>query len=299
MDRFESMRILLAAIDAGSLSAASRQLEIPLPTVSRRVAELEERLGARLLLRGTRTLSLTDAGRAFVAASRRIVEDVAEAERTAAGEFSAPQGELIISVPTVMGRTHAVPVVTDFMAAYPGISVRLQFADRKVSLLEEHIDVALRVGPLADSSMVATRIGLIREVVCASPAYLKRHGTPKVPADLTKHDCVTYEGVYVTRDKWEFLVKGKTITVQVPSRLIVNSADAALGAAIGDAGIARLLSYQIDAPVRSRKLVKLLDDFEPSPLPASLIYPSQRLVPQKLRAFLDFAIPRLRERLGN
>jgi DNA-binding transcriptional LysR family regulator len=299
MDRFEAMRILLAAVDAGSLSAASRQLDIPLPTVSRRVAELEERLGARLLLRGTRSLSLTDAGRAFVAASRRIIEDVAEAERTAAGEFRAPQGELVISVPTVMGRTHVVPVVADFLAAYPGISMRVLFSDRKVSLLEEHIDVALRVGPLADSSMVATRIGLIREVVCASPAYLKRKGTPKAPADLAKHECVTYEGVYVTRNRWEFLAKGKALTVQVPSRLIVNSADAALEACIGGTGVARLLSYQIDMPVRSRKLVTLLDDFEPSPLSASLIYPSQRLVPQKLRAFLDFAIPRLRERLGS
>ncbi len=205
----------------------------------------------------------------------------------------------MISVPTVMGRTHVVPVVADFLAAYPSIRVRLLFSDRKVSLLEEHIDVALRVGPLADSSMVATRVGLIREVVCASPAYLKRHGTPRVPADLEQHECVTYEGVYVTRNKWEFLAKGKLLTIQVPSRFIVNSADAAFGAALGGVGIARLLSYQIDAPVRSRKLVTLLDDFEPPPLTASLIYPGQRLVPQKLRAFLDFVAPGLRGRLGN
>ena len=298
MDRFEAMRILLAAVDAGSLSAASRQLRVPLPTVSRRVAELEEHLGIRLLLRGTRKLALTDAGRAYVASCRRIVEDVAEAERTAAGEFRAPQGELVISAPTVMGRTHVVPVVVDFLSAYPGIGMRVLFTDRKVNLLEEHVDLALRVGPLPDSSMVATRIGLIGEVVCASPAYLKRRGTPKKPADLADHDCVTYEGVYLTTNKWEFVAKGETLTIQVPSRLVVNSADAALGAAIGGAGIARVLSYQLDDLVSSRKLVKLLEEFERAPLPANLIYPSQRLVPQKLRAFLDFSIPRLRERLG-
>jgi DNA-binding transcriptional LysR family regulator len=299
MDRFEAMRILLAAVDAGSLSAASRQLQISLPTVSRRVAELEEHLGVRLLLRGTRKLELTDAGRAFIASCRRIVEDVAEAERTAAGEFRLPQGELSISAPTVMGRTHVLPVAVEFLNAYPGINLRVQFTDRKVSLLEEHIDVALRVGPLPDSSLVATRVGMVRQVLCASPAYLERKGTPNEPDDLEKHDCVTYEGVYIQRDKWEFVSKGRTTTIPVSSRMVVNSADAALGAAIGGAGIARVLSYQIGDLVKSRTLVELLEPFEPVPLPANLIYPGQRLVPQKLRAFLDFAVPRLRQRLGD
>lgn len=299
MDRFDAMKILLAAVDAGSLSAASRELQMPLPTVSRRVAELEAHLGARLLVRGTRKLALTDVGRAYVASSRRILEDVSEAERTAAGEFSAPHGELIFSVPTVMGRAHVVPVMAEFLTAYPGIGMRLLFADRRVNLLEEHVDVALRVDPLADSSMIATRVGLIREVVCASPGYLERRGTPQTPADLAQHECVTYEGVYVTRNRWEFVADGTALTIEVPSRLVVNSADAALGAALGGIGIARVLSYQIADAQHDGRLVRLLEPFEPAPLPASILYPSQRLVPQKLRAFLDFVVPRLRERLGH
>lgn len=298
MDRIDAMRMLLAAVDTGSFSAASRQLQISLPTVSRRVAELEEHLGARLLMRGTRKLELTDAGRAFVDSCRRIVEDVAEAERVAAGEFRVPQGELVISTPSAMGRTHLVPVAMDFLNAYPGVSLRLQFTERKVSLLEEHVDVALRIGTLPDSSLVAVPVGQIRQVLCASPDYLEKRGTPNVPEDLVNHHCVTYESVYVAKDRWDFGVKGNASTIQVPSRVVVNSLDAAVAAALAGVGIARVMSYQISDLVGAHKLVPLLEGFEPDPLPANLIYPSQRLVPQKLRAFLDFAIPRLRERLG-
>ncbi|WP_266182142.1 LysR family transcriptional regulator [Dyella humicola] len=298
MDRVDAMRMFLAAVDTGSFSAASRQLQISLATVSRRVAELEEHLDARLLLRGTRKLELTDAGRALVDSCRRIVEDVAEAERVAAGEFRVPQGELVISTPTVMGRTHVVPVAVDFLNAYPSISLRVQFTERKVNLLEEHVDVALRIGALPDSNLVAVPVGLIRQVLCASPAYLEHRGAPKVPEDLINHHCVTYESVYVTKDRWEFSVKGNASTIQVPSRVVVNSLDAALAAALAGAGIARVMSYQVDDLVDAHKLVPLLEGFEPAPLPANLIYPGQRCVPQKLRAFLDFAVPRLRERLA-
>jgi len=298
VDRLEAMTILLAAVDTRSLSAASRHLHIPLATVSRRVSELEEHLRIRLLLRGNRKLTLTDAGRDYVASCRRIVEDIAEAERTAAGEYRTPQGELIISVPTVMGRTHALPVVVEFLCAHPDIRMRVQLNDRNVNLLEEHVDLALRVGKLPDSSMIAAPVGLIREVVCASPAYLKIRGVPKKPADLGSHDCITYEGYYATRNHWEFHTKGTSHTILVPSRLVVNSAEAALIAATAGAGIAKVLSYQIVELVRARSLVKLLEAYEPSPWPVNLIYPSQRLVPLKLRAFLDFSIPRLRTRLG-
>lgn len=298
MDRLEAMTILLAAIDTGSLSAASRQLGIPLATVSRRVSELEEHLKIRLLLRGTRKLVLTDAGRDYVASCRRIVEDIAETERTAAGEYRTPQGELVVSVPTVMGRTHALPVVVEFLRTYTDIRVHVQMIDRAVNLVEEHVDLALRVGELPDSSMIATRVGLIREVVCASPAYLKSRGTPKQPEDLASHDCIAYEGHYTTRNKWEFVRKGAAQTILVPSRLVVNSAEAAVIAASADAGIARVLSYQIVDRLKERTLVKVLEDFEPAHLPVNLIYPSQRHVPLKLRAFLDFVTPRLRSRLG-
>jgi DNA-binding transcriptional LysR family regulator len=298
MDRLEAMTILLAAVDTGSLSAASRHLRIPLATVSRRVSELEQRLGIRLLLRGSRRLALTDAGRDYVESCRRIVEDLTEAERTASGEYRKPQGELVISVPTTMGRTHALPVAVEFLRAQPDIRMRVQLTDRAVNLLEEHVDLALRIGELPDSSMIAVRVGLIREVLCASPAYLKIRGIPKQPADLASHDCIAFEGHYTTQANWTFQTKGTAHTIRAPSRLVVNTAEAALVAAAGGAGIARVFSYQmVDLP-KARDLAKLLEAYEPPPVPVHLIYPGQRHVPLKLRAFLDFSIPRLRARLG-
>lgn len=291
------MTILLAAVDTGSLSAASRQLHVPLATVSRRVSELEEHLHARLLLRGTRKLTLTDAGREYVAVCRRIIEDIDEAERTATGEYRAPQGELIIAAPLVIGRYHVVPVLVEFLQAYPQIRARIQLSDRVTNLLEEHIDVAVRLGELPDSDMIATRIALISRVLCASPVYLASRGMPKEPGDLVSHDCITYQG-YSAADKWEFLTGHPPQMITVSSRLTVNLAEAAVTAAVTGAGIARVLSDQITEPLKSGALVRLLQAFEPAPMPASLVYPSQRHVPLKLRAFLDFATPRLRERLG-
>jgi DNA-binding transcriptional LysR family regulator len=299
LDRLEAMTILLAAVDSGSLSAASRQLHIPLATVSRRVAELEEHMKVRLLLRGPRKLTLTDSGAQYVAMCRRIIEDIAEAERTASGEYRAPQGDLLISAPTALGKSHAIPVIVDFLGTYSDIRIRVQLSDRNVNLLDEHIDLALRVGELPDSSLVATRVGLIREVLCASPGYLKLRGTPKMPADLQSHDCITYEGTNImARNEWSFLAKGTPLTVAVRSRLAVNSAEAAVIAAVAGGGIARVLSYQIVDQLKARSLVQLLDGYEPEPWPLNLVYPSQRQVPLKLRVFLDFAAPRLRHRLG-
>ena len=297
MDRLEGMTILLAAVDTGSLSAASRQLRLPLATVSRRVSELEEHLKIRLLLRGHRKLTLTDAGRSYVASCRRIMEDIAEAERAAAGEYLTPRGELTISVPQVMGRVHVMPIVAEFLRAYPDIRMRVQLNNRNVNLLEEDVDLALRIGELPDSSLIATRVASIRQVLCASPGYLKTRGVPMTPTDLSAHDCVAYEEL-VLGSNWDFRSKGTPQTIPIPSRLVVNSVEAAVSAATAGAGIARVLSYQIDDLVRSGALAILLEGYEPSPMPVSFIYPSQRQVPLKLRVFLDFSIPRLRERLG-
>jgi DNA-binding transcriptional LysR family regulator len=297
MDRLEAMTILLAAVDTGSLSAASRHLRVPLATVSRRVAELEEHLSVRLLHRGSRKVVLTDAGQSYVTSCRRIIEEIAEVERTASGEYRAPQGELTISLPAVLGRTHVLPIVVEFQRTFPHIRMRMQLTDRFVSLLEEHVDVAVRVGELADSSMIGTRVGLIRQVLCASPAYLRKRGKPKTPVDLAKHDCVML-GAHSTSHGWEFVIEKTTQTINVPSRLTVNLGEAAVAAAITGAGIARVLSYLIEDLLESRSLVALLDAYEPPPIPVSVIYPSQRQVPLKLRAFLDFAVPRLRKQFG-
>jgi len=297
MDRLEAMTILLAAVEAGSLSAASRQLRIPLATVSRRVSELEAHLNVRLVLRGGRKLVLTDAGRDYVASCRQIMENIEEVERTAAGEYRAPQGDLIISAPLVIGRNHVVPVLVEFLRTYPEIRAHIHLSDRVSNLLEEHVDLAVRLGELPDSDMIATRVALISRILCASPAYLQSHGVPERPEDLTSHDCITYEG-YSAADMWEFRHGQSSQVIKVSSRLSVNLAEAAVIAASTDAGVARVLSDQVDHQLKAGTLVRLLQDFEPAPMPVSLVYPSQRQVPLKLRAFIDFATPLLREQLG-
>ncbi|RWM74369.1 MAG: LysR family transcriptional regulator [Mesorhizobium sp.] len=296
MDRLEAMSLFVAAVEAGSLSAAGRRFGIPLATVSRKVSDLERHLKTRLLNRSTRQLTLTDAGHAYLAACHRILDEVGEAERTAAGEYSAPTGELIITAPIVFGRLHVLPVVTGFLAAYPDVTIRLMLADRITQLTEEHIDLAVRIGELPDSSLVATRIGSIRRVVCASPAYLAEHGMPETPKDLAAHSCVTFEGLTAPA-AWTFAAGKSDLTVPIRSRLRVNTAEAAIDAAIAGVGLTRVLSYQITAAVRSGTLRAVLQAFEPQPWPVSLVHAGQGLLPVKLRAFLDFAAPRLKKRL--
>jgi len=296
MDRLEAMSLFVAAVEAGSLSAAARRFGIPLATVSRKVSDLERHLRTRLLNRSTRRLTLTDAGQVYLAACRRILDEVGEAERAAAGEYSTPTGELIVTAPIVFGRLHVLPVATAFLAAYPEVAVRLTLADQISQLAEEHVDLAVRIGELPDSSLVAMRVGSIRRVVCASPAYLTAHGTPRNPAELAAHDCITFENLSAPA-AWSFVAGKGELAVPVHSRLRVNTAEAAIDAAIAGVGLTKVLSYQIDAAVRAGTLVPILQQFEQQPWPVSLVHAGQGLLPVKLRAFLDFAAPRLRERL--
>lgn len=296
MDRLEAMSILVTATEAGSLSAASRRLGMPLATVSRKVSELEIRLKTRLLNRSSRHLTLTEAGRSYVAACKRILDDVGEAERTAAGEYLAPKGELNITAPIVFGRLHILPMVAAFLGAYPEVDVRMMLVDRMVNLVEEHIDLAVRIGELPDSSLVATRVGMIRRVVCASPAYFAARGKPTKPSDLSMHDCITFEGL-TSPNAWLFTAGKKEISVPIRSRLTVNTAEAAIDAAIAGVGITRVLSYQIANAIKVGALGVILQEFEPAPSPVSLVYAEQRRLPLKLRAFLDFVAPRLKVQL--
>ncbi len=292
MDRFESMSILLTVVDAGSLSAAARRLGTPLATVSRKVSELERHLKTRLLNRSSRRVTLTEAGQSYVAACKRILEDLREAERAAAGEYSAPKGGLIITAPIVFGRLHVLPVVIEFLRAYPNIDIRLALADRVINILEEHADLAVRIGMLPDSSLVARRVGTIHRVVCASPAYFAQRGTPKSPGELVTHDCITFEGT-TSSDAWIFATGRSDVSVAIHSRLVVNTAEAAIDAAIAGIGITRVLSYQAAHALRAGALALALEEFAPAPIPASLVHAGQRPLPLKLRAFLDFATPRL------
>jgi DNA-binding transcriptional LysR family regulator len=295
MDRLESMSILLAVVDAGSLSAAARRLAMPLPTVSRKVAELEAHLNTRLLHRTTRQLSLTEAGASYVASCRRILEEIGEAERIVTGEYATPKGELVVTAPVLFGRLHILPVVAEFLAAYPQIDVRLVFTDRVVHLMDEQIDVAVRIGELPDSSMMATGVGAVRRVVCGSPAYLAAHGVPARPQDLAAHDCISF-AVLESKRAWVFGSGKAELSVPVRSRVAVNMSEAAIAAAILGVGLVRVLSYQVADAVRERKLGVVLEAFESAPLPVSLVHKGQAPLPLKLRAFLDFVAPRLRQR---
>ncbi|MGF7131472.1 DNA-binding transcriptional LysR family regulator [Paraburkholderia sp. EB58] len=297
MDRLEAMSILVAVVDAGSLSAASRQLAVPLATVSRKVGELEAHLKTRLLQRTTRQLSLTEAGESYVASCRRLLEEVEEVERAATGEYAAPKGYLVATAPVVLGRLHIVPVMASFLEHYPDINARLFLIDRNVHFLEEHVDVAVRIGELPDSALVAIRVGETRSIVCASPAYLAAHGTPGTPAELANHACISFNGLTSSR-AWTFSDGKSEQTVPIHSRLVTNTADSAMDAATHGAGLTRLLSYHVADALREGRLQLVLEQFELTPLPIHLVHAGQAPLPLKLRAFLDFMSPRLKARIS-
>lgn len=298
MNRLEAMSTLLAAVDAGSLSAASRKLGVPLATISRRVSDLEAVLRTTLLVRSSRRLALTDAGRSYVAACRDILAAVDQAERTAAGEYVTPRGEIAITAPIVFGRLHLLPVIVAFLDVYPDIDVRLMLTDRITDFIEDHVDVALRIGTLPDSRLIAKRLGSVRHVVCASPDYLKRRRpVPSHPRDLDRHACITFEGL-ASQSQWRFRSGKGELSATIRSRLAVNTAEAAIDAAVAGLGVTRVLSYQVADAVRARALTIILDAFEPEPSPVSLVYAGQGLLPLKTRAFIDFATERLQRQLA-
>jgi DNA-binding transcriptional LysR family regulator len=298
MDRLEAMSILVASAEAGSFSAAGRQLGVPLPTISRKVADLEAHLNTQLLVRSTRKLSLTEAGLAYVAACKRILEQVDEAESQASGEYTVPRGTLAMTAPIVFGRLHVVPVVNEFLARFPQINVYLTLSDHTIDIVDEHIDLAVRVGALPDSTLVATKVGEIRRVVCGSPDYFAAHGVPKTPDDLADHMCVTFTALAAGMT-WIFNPRGKpTKGVRPYCRLKINTAEAAIDAAIAGVGVTNVLSYQIARAVAAGKLRIVLQDYEPDPTPVHLVHAGQKILPLKLRRFTEFAASRLRKSLA-
>lgn len=296
MDRFEAMRTLVAAVDGGSLSAASRTLNLPLPTVSRRVSDLETMLGSQLVVRTSRKLLLTEAGSAYVASARRVLEELAEAERAASGEYRAPRGELLVTAPTMFGKMHVAPIIHEFLSAYPEVTVRLALTDGVVDLVESHVDVAVRLGNLPDSTLVAKRVGEVSWVTCASPDYIARRGVPASPDHLRDHECIAYEGFELWRN-WTFAGPRGEQTVIIRPRYSVNTADAVIAGAAAGIGVAYILSYQAADSVRDGILVPILSEYAPAPFPVQIVHASRPHQPLKLRAFLDFVAPRLQQRL--
>jgi DNA-binding transcriptional LysR family regulator len=293
MDRLDSMSLLVAVVEEGSLSGAGRRLNMPVATVSRRISDLEDRLRARLLHRTSRRLSLTDAGQTYLASARQILEQVDQAERLAAGEYAAPRGSLVVGCYVAFGRMLLLPLITEFLAAFPDVDVRLRLTDSHIDLVDTDIDVALRFGPLADSGLKAVRLGAVHQVLCASPAYLAARGTPATLADLADHDCITY----LTLMRPEEWVLGDA-RVRVRSRLVMNNVEAAVQAAVQGAGITTGFCYLVEEPARAGRLRVFNLGQAPAALDVHLFHAGEAMVPVKLRAFIDFVAPRLRARLA-
>ena len=295
MDHLAAVRVFVAVVDGGSLSAAARRLGMPLTTVSRHLAALEEQVGARLITRTTRQLALTEAGRLYLDSSRRILAEFEAVELRLAGEQADPQGELALTAPVLFGRLHVLPIVTEFLGAFPRVTARMLLLDRVVDLVEEGLDIGVRIGNLPDSSMRAIRVGAVRFVLCASPSYLAARGTPETPKELAGHSCISFTALSHV-EHWSF-AGPKPERVTVASRLTVNTADAAIDAAKAGLGITRVLSYQAEAGLADGSLRLILERFEPEANPVHLLHREDRLPQAKVQSFLSFAAPRLRARL--
>jgi DNA-binding transcriptional LysR family regulator len=297
MDRFDAMSVLLAVVDAGSLSAGARRLHAPLATVSRKVADLEKHLGARLVLRTRRGLTLTDEGRNYVAASRRILEALDIAEEEVSGAHGALRGGLHMTAPIAFGERHVLPIALEFLREHQEIDLRLTLADRQISLADEHVDVALRIGHLADSALIATRVGAVRRVVCASPDYLACRGVPLQPDDLARHDGISFQG-FATAPEVRYRRDVTAFNVEPRARFAVNTTEAAIRAAVSGIGIIRVLSYQVADQIKSGALQEVLSEFAPEPLPVNVVHGPVDPMPMKVRRFLNWITPRLRAQMA-
>lgn len=301
MDRLTAIRVFVAIADAGSLSAAGDRLGMPLTTVSRHLKALEEDLNTRLVTRTTRRMALTEPGQTYLETCRRVLGDLDMAERQLAGEKAEPHGQLALTAPSLFGRLHVRPVVSAYLAAYPQATVRMLLVNRVVNLVEEGLDLGIRIGHLPDSSMRATTLGSVRLICCASPGYLEAAGIPAEPKELLDHSCITFTS-FSQPDRWAFPGSGgpekrKAQNVAVEPRLIVNTAETGIDAAASGLGIVRVLSYQAQAALKDGSLRRVLADFEPEPLPVSLVHREDRLPQAKVQAFSEIAVPMLRKAL--
>jgi DNA-binding transcriptional LysR family regulator len=287
MDKLRAMKTFVQIADDGSLTAAAAALGMSLPAVVRSLAALEAELGARLFQRTTRRLALTQEGLQYLARSRDILAAVAEADASLADEAHAPRGQLTITAPVLLGQGVVADFVTRFVAANPRIRCSVQLLDRFVDLVDEGVDVGIRIGALADSSLVAIRLGEVRQVVVASPALLRRGGTPRHPGELRHRPCVRLAGPI--RPGWAFLDGGRRLHVPVDGPLDFNHAGAALLACEHDAGFGQFFSYQVQEALRARRLRAVLTAFEPPRQQVSIVYPHARLLPARTRAFIEAA----------
>ena len=286
MDRLDAMRVFVTVAKLGSFAEAGRQLRLSPSVVTRSVAQLEDQLGLMLLTRTTRSIRLTERGEIYLESCQQILEDVDGAERRVRGESAEPRGDMKVAAPIVFGRLHVLPVINRILVQHRALSIRLCLSDSNVHLVEDGIDVAVRIGELADSSLIAVKLSAVSRVLVASPGYLKQRGIPGTPAELSNHDVVAFENIDATNE-WRF--GGNEKPVRIEPRLAVNSADAAIAAAEAGIGITRALSYQVQASVLAGRLVPILQQFAPAQAPVSVVYPARRIASANVAAFVKAA----------
>lgn len=297
MDRIDAMRAFVSVADLQGFAPAARKLGLSASAVTRLVAGLENYLGARLLQRTTRSVMLTDVGARYLERARRVLGDLEEAEGSVRSERSKPSGRLVVSAPLMFGRLHVGPIMSDYLKQYPEVSAELRLSDRMVNLVDEGVDLAVRIGHLPDSSVVARAVGDMRRVVVASPRYLKARGTPREPLDLAQHEIIQFAGTG-SLSEWRFVDNGREIRVPTASRFATNSTDAAVLHAEQGGGLINVLAYQVADPLKAGRLKIVLAKYELPPMPIHLVYPTSRLLSAKVRAFIDLVVAQTDWRFG-
>jgi DNA-binding transcriptional LysR family regulator len=292
MDRWQAMRVFVKVAETGGFAEAARRLYMSAPAVTRAIASLEDAIGARLLIRTTRSVKLTEAGQRYLIDCQRILADLADAEAAAAGSYTTPSGTLVVTAPVLFGQMHVLPIVMDYLSQHPAVMAQTLFLDRVTNLVEEGIDVAIRIGRLPDSELNAIRVGTVRRVVCASPSYLAEHGEPLTPAGLADHRVIANLSAWPSLE-WRFGGEHKT-SINIQPRLVSNLNEATIAAAMEGWGLTRVLSYQVEAAVRDGRLRIVLADFEEGPLPVHVVHAGGRAPSAKIRSFVDFTVERLR-----
>jgi DNA-binding transcriptional LysR family regulator len=293
LDRLHLINVFVAVVDASGFAGAARKLNISPPAVTRAVSELEEHLGVRLFTRTTRVVRVTDAGARYVEDCRRVLADLAEADESVSGMHGAPRGRLTLTAPVLFGALFITPIVTEYLQRYPEVNASCWFLDRVVNMMDEGVDVAVRIGELPDSSMQAVRVGRVRRVICGSPDYLAAHGIPQTPEALTQHSIISASAVSPTPE-WRLFDKGEPKLIKLQPRMLTTTNDSAVAAVASGFGLSRLMSYQVAEHLRAGRIKIVLSEFEPPELPIHLIHREGRHASKKARAFLDLAIERLR-----
>lgn len=293
MDKFLAMKTFVRIVDTGSLTAAANALDTSLPTVVRSLAALEHQLGASLLNRTTRRIHLTDEGAQYLEICRSVLSSMREGEEALLSRRTELQGRLKITASTLFGRRFVAPIVYEFLRSHPKVSADIVFVDRIVNLIEEGVDVSVRIAQLKDSTLTATRVGQVRRVVCASEAYLRRCGVPKAPNDIRKHNCVRHIGL-APRSEWNFRVANRQVSVPITSIVTCNDIDSAVNACVDGLGLGMFLSYMVAPNIKAGQLTYVLETFETKPIPIQLVYPQSKLLSNSVRAFVAECVEKLR-----